>query len=341
MTCSRLLNAPAPIVAAPMTGGPSTPELARAVAEAGAFPFLAGGNKRADALTAEIEEIRGLGVDFGVNLFVLHGPAVDRDAFHRYAAQLQPEAEAYGLQLDPEPQSDDDYLPEKLERLVSNPVPVVSFTFGLPEPSDVAALQRAGTRVLISVTTAAEALAASETGADGLVVQGPRAGGHSATHDPFNNPQLVETEEVVEQVRSAVELPLIGAGGVDGPQAVQRILAAGAEAAAVGTLLLRTDEAGTSPAHRAALADQEFEETVLTRAFTGRPARALRNGFIDRHQHSAPTGYPEIHHLTREMRQAAAKAGDTDRLHLWAGTGYRNALPGPAVEVIRGLSQQL
>ncbi len=341
MTRNRVLDSPLPIVAAPMAGGPSSPELVRAVAEAGAFPFLAGGNKPADVLSAEIEAVRGLGVGFGVNLFVLNGPSVDRESFRRYAERLQPEAEAYGLQLDPQPKSDDDYLPQKLELLVSEPVPVVSFTFGLPDPGEVAALQRAGSRVLVSVTTPAEAVAASETGADGLVVQGFGAGGHSATHDPFATPEPVETAELVERVRGTVDLPLIGAGGVDGAEALWRILDAGAEAAAVGTLLLRADEAGTSPAHRAALADPAFQETVLTRAFTGRPARALRNGFIDRHQGAAPTGYPEVHHLTGALRQAAAQAGDAQRLHLWAGTGYRKAAAAPAGEIIRRLSQRL
>lgn len=131
---------------------------------------------------------------------------------------------------------------------------------------------------------------------------------------------------------------MIAAGGVDGPEAVESLLAAGAVAVAVGTLLLRTDEAGTSPTHRQALADPAFTETVLTRVFTGRPARALRNGFIDRHQASAPTAYPALHHLTRELRQAAGKGSDTDRLHLWAGTGHRHAPTGPAANAVRWLA---
>jgi NAD(P)H-dependent flavin oxidoreductase YrpB (nitropropane dioxygenase family) len=133
-------------------------------------------------------------------------------------------------------------------------------------------------------------------------------------------------------------LPLVAAGGVDGPAAVRRLLDAGAERVAVGTLLLRTDEAGTSAAHRAALADPAFAETAITRVFTGRPARALRNGFIDRHERHAIDAYPAVHHLTRGLRQAAAAAGDTDRLHLWAGTGWRRARTGRAGDVISWLA---
>jgi NAD(P)H-dependent flavin oxidoreductase YrpB (nitropropane dioxygenase family) len=143
----------------------------------------------------------------------------------------------------------------------------------------------------------------------------------------------------VRRVLHAVGLPIIAAGGVDGPAAVTQLLGAGAGAVAVGTLLLRTDEAGTSPTHRAALADARFDTTVITRAFTGRPARGLLNGFVERHDASAPVGYPAIHHLTRALRQKAAQAGDAQRLHLWAGTGYRNATEGPASDVVARLAR--
>ena len=88
--------------------------------------------------------------------------------------------------------------------------------------------------------------------------------------------------------------------------------------------------------HQRALGDPAFIETVLTRAFTGRPARALRNGFVDRHPEGI-VGYPAVHHLTRSLRQAAGAAGDADRLHLWAGTGWRSAPTGPAADVVRHL----
>jgi nitronate monooxygenase len=107
---------------------------------------------------------------------------------------------------------------------------------------------------------------------------------------------------------------------------------------AVGTLLLRCDEAGTSETHRAALGDPRFARTVVTRAFTGRPARALANTFTDRHDKQAPLGYPALHHLTRDLRAAAGRAGNPEMLHLWAGTGYRNAGTGPAAGIIAELA---
>ncbi|MBD7994252.1 nitronate monooxygenase [Arthrobacter sp. Sa2CUA1] len=336
-----LLTSRLPIAAAPMAGGPTTTALALAVAEAGGFPFLAGGYKTPEALAGEINQLRASGHSFGVNLFVPGSnatAAVDEAVFRAYAHELQADADRYGLTLEPVPVADDDFWAQKLALLLRDPVPVVSLTFALPDPEVIAALQQAGSRVLASVTTVAEALQAEETGVDGLVVQGPEAGGHSATFDPGRRIEPTSTRDLVGAVRAETSLPIIAAGGIDGPDAVRGLLAAGAVAAAVGTLLLRTDEAGTSPTHRTALADSAFTETTLTRAFTGRPARALRNGFIDRHEAHAPDAYPAVHHLTRALRQAAGKAGDSGTLHLWAGTGWRSAPDGPVADVVRWLA---
>ncbi|MGK9221171.1 nitronate monooxygenase [Microbacterium barkeri] len=341
MSDARLLRSRLPIVAAPMAGGPSNVPLARAVSGAGAFPFLAGGYKTATALADEIAEVRELGVDYGVNLFVPSTDLVDERAFAAYAEELRTEADAYGLQFELAPLSDDDRWDEKLHLLHTQPVPVVSLTFGLPDAADIRALQDVGTRVLASVTTPYEARLAEGAGANGLVVQGPRAGGHSATFDATRTLDDIPTTDLVREVRAVTDLPLIAAGGVDGPAAVRDLLDAGAEGVAVGTLLLRSDEAGTSPTHKDALGDPAYTDTVLTRAFTGRPARALRNGFIDRHQETGLNAYPAVHHLTRALRQAASKAGDADRLHLWAGTGWRNATPRPAADIIRHLAEGL
>ncbi|WP_224280943.1 nitronate monooxygenase family protein, partial [Streptomyces sp. LS1784] len=103
----------------------------------------------------------------------------------------------------------------------------------------------------------------------------------------------------------------------------------------LGTALLRSDESGASPAHRAALV--ELPETAVTRAFTGRPARGLRNAFIDRHGPYAPPAYPEVNHLTTPLRAAAARRGDTDAMHLWAGTAHHLARTGPAETIVTEL----
>ncbi len=325
---------PQSIVAAPMAGGVTTPELVHAVSAAGAFGFLAGGYLTAERLAADIAMVREQTARFGVNLFVPSPEEVDRRAFRAYTAEVQPEADAYGLRLDPAPVTDDDGWSEKLALLLDDPVPAVSLTFALPSAREIAELRRVGTRVWATVTNHDETQAAHRVGVDGLIVQGASAGGHSATHDPRRDPHPIPTCDLTRMIRRAVPLPLIAAGGVDGPGAVRELVSSGADAVAVGTLFLRADEAGTSSTHRDALVDRRYTTTAITRAFTGRPARALRNGFVDRHGATAPTAYPAVHHLTRELRRAAAAAGDSDRLHLWAGTGYRSAPARPAAEIV-------
>lgn len=342
MTIRVLPDTATPIVAAPMAGGPSTLDLGAAIATAGGLPFLAAGYRTPETLAAEIASARTWHAPFGVNVFVPGTGAADADpvAFAAYADRLRADAAVYGVELDPTPRPDDDHWSEKLDLLVSDPVPVVSFTFALPSAEDIRRLQRAGSAVWMSITTVDEATAASAAGVDALVVQGAAAGGHSATWDPHRQIEDQTTEQLVVAVRNVTRLPLIAAGGIDGPTRMRGFLAAGADAVAVGTLLLRAHEAGTSLVHREALASGSAD-TTITRAFTGRPARALRNDFVDRHDAYAPIAYPAVHHLTRELRRRATAAGDTDRVHLWAGTGYRNGTAAPAATIIEDLTSLL
>jgi nitronate monooxygenase len=324
-----------PVLAAPMAGGPSTPALVTAAARAGSLGFLPAGYQTAQAFAEQIGVVRHEGVVFGVNLFAPNPVPVDVAAFRRYAAEIQPEADAYGIDLTgSEPVEDDDSWRDKLDVLLGEPVPVVSFTFGIPEPAVIAALRRAGSIVIQTVTSAGEALAAADAGVVAIAVQGSAAGGHSGTLTPERPPAPTPTVELVAQVRQAVTLPLIAAGGLATPGQVGAVLRAGAEAAMVGTALLRTPESGASAAHRAALADPLRGETVITRAFTGRPARALPNRFVERHDATAPLGYPAVHHLTSALRRAAVAAGDSERFNMWAGAGYRYTTTDPAGQVL-------
>ena len=333
-----LLETDLPLVAAPMAGGPSTPALAAAVTDAGGLAFWPAGYLSAEAFERDLATAHADGRPFGVNLFVPQPGAIAPGDYAAYAAALRDDAAALGVELPAEPRHDDDAWRAKVDLLLAQPAPLVSLTFGLPERADITALQRAGSRVLATVTTPDEARAAVDAGVDGLVVQGPRAGGHSGTFDPRRAVTDVPTADVVRAVRDVVDLPIVAAGAVRDGADARALLAAGAEAVAVGTLLLRATEAGTSPTHRAALADPAFDRTTLTHCFTGRPARALANDFVARHHAQAPYGYPELHHLTRDLRRAAARAGDPHRLHLWAGTGYRAACEAPAGEIVRELA---
>lgn len=340
---ARMIDTALPLVAAPMAGGVTTQALVRAVGAAGGFAFWPAGYRDPAAFAADLAALRADGVGagtYGVNLFAPHPTPIGEEAFRRYARRIQPDADRFGLVVADAPlTSDDDGWAAKIDVLLADPVPVVSVTFGLPPVPDLRALQRVGTRVLTTVTTAEEARAAADLGLNGLVVQGGRAGGHSATFDPRHPIQDRSTSLLVAEVRAATGLPVIAAGGVDGPDAVRDLLAAGAEAVAVGTLLLRSPESGAPRVHQDALVDPGRRGTVVTTAFTGRPARALRNVFTDHHTAEAPLGYPALHHLTRPIRRAAGQAGDAEYLHLWAGTGHRSAQAAPAADIVIGLGR--
>jgi nitronate monooxygenase len=326
-----------PIVQAPMGGGPSTPALAAAVAEAGGLGFLAAGYKTADTVRADIAELRRLTPrSFGVNLFAPAGPAGDPAELDRYAAELREEAERYGVQPG-DPRHDDDSYEEKLALVVEERVPVVSFTFGCPTRKEIARLQDAGAEAWVTVTTAGEAAYAAEAGADTLVAQGVEAGGHRATFDD-DRPGDLGVLALLQLVREATELPLVATGGIATGRGVAAVLAAGASAAQVGTAFMLAPEAGTSRAHRKALAGNR--PTALTRAFTGRAARGIENRFMQAHGDNAPRGYPDVHYLTAPLRTAARERGDQDGFHLWAGQTYQLAQEIPAGELVQRLAQE-
>jgi nitronate monooxygenase len=333
----RELGMRIPVIAAPMAGAPTTTRLVTAAAHSGGIGFLAGGYKSAELVASQVAEMHQAAIPFGVNLFAPNPTRVDPAQFRRYAAEIASDAAPYGIDLTAQqPREDDDEWQAKLDALLTTPPPLVSITFGLPSRREVAALQRAGSRVLITVTSAAEAALASEVQPDGLAVQSSAAGGHSGTFTPEILPTPVPLEELLASVSAVTQLPLIAAGGIATPRRVREVVAAGAQAVMVGTALLRTDESGASQAQKQAMTEERG--TVVTRAFTGRPARALRNGFIERHSAAAPLGYPAIHHLTLGMRAAATKAGDAERINLWAGTGYFTAPLGSAAKVMSALT---
>ncbi len=335
---------PHPIVQAPMAGGVAVPPLAAAVSEAGGLGFLAAGYKTADGMYQEIKQLRGLtSKPFGVNLFLPQPETPDPAAVGVYAHQLAGEASWYGTELgDPDSGRDDGYE-AKLAVLLDNPVPVVSFHFGVPSREVLDSLRRAGTFTLVTATTADEARAVERAGADAVIAQGVEAGGHQGTHqdDPEADGSGVGLLALVAQVRETVGIPVIAAGGIMRGGQIAAVLAAGAAAAQLGTAFVAAHESGAHALHKQALTSPLYVRTELTRAFSGRPARALVNRFLREHGPYAPAAYPDVHHLTAPLRKAAAKAGDAQGMALWAGQGHRMARELPAGQLVEVLAAEL
>lgn len=326
-----------PIVVSPMAGGPSTPTLVAAAAEAGALGFLAGGYKTPAALAIEIESVRAATSGaFGVNLFVPGRPAADPESVATYVRSLGTEAAALGAELGV-PRWDDDDFAGKLDVVLADPPDVVSFTFASPSTDVLQAIRGAGSIVVVTVTTPDEAARAEAAGADCLCLQGSEAGAHRGSFSNDDRPdQDWPLMSLLEQVAARSDLPLIAAGGMAGPQDVATALKAGATAAQLGTAFLRCRESGANEVYKAALADPRFTGTAITRAFSGRRARALVNGFVRGHR-DAPAAYPEINNATRALRAAAAAQADADHMGLYAGEGFRGAEDRPAGEIVERL----
>jgi nitronate monooxygenase len=169
-------------------------------------------------------------------------------------------------------------------------------------------------------------------------VQGSEAGAHrgSFTNDS-GGAEDHPLASLLARVREMCDLPLIAAGGLSGPEDIAAVLAAGATQAQLGTAFLRSTESGAHPLYKAALADSRFSATAITRAFSGRRARALVNDFVRDHE-GAPAAYPEVNNATRPLRAAAVAAGDVEGMSLYAGEGFRAAERRPAAEIIEHLA---
>ena len=315
-----MIDLDAPVVQAPLAGGPSTPELAAAVSNAGGLGFVAAGYLSGGALAEQIHRTRELtDRPFGVNLFVLHEEPVDDGAIADYASLLAGDAERYGVALG-EPRFDDDDFAAKLDVVVAERVPVVSTTFSV---------SAAGTRSSACTRRVARCGRPSRArprhgprarpAPMSLVAQGAEAGGHRGSWSDDDGPDL----GLLALLSSIdVSLPLVAAGGIADATDAAAALTAGAAAVQAGTAFLLCPEAATSAPHRQAIA--AGGETAMTRAFTGRRARGIVNEFMRVHP-TAPSAYPQIHHLTAPLRAAARAAGDAQRINLWAGTEFRRA----------------
>lgn len=334
-----------PVIAAPMAGGISTPELVADVAAAGGFGFLPAGYLTATGLSERIARLREISdCPFGVNLFVPEDSSrTERGALDGYVERVRGEATRYGVEAG-EPVWDDDDYTAKLEVVATERIPVVSFTFGCPDESTVDRLHAVGSQVVVTVTTPREARQAANAGADVLCVQGMEAGGHRALFvddgvTPSGGPQY-GILAALQLIAAEVQLPLIATGGLVTGADIAAVLAAGAAAAQLGTAFMACPEAGTAAAQRFELAAAQ-RETAFTRAFSGRPARGMVNRFMMEHGVHAPAAYPELHHLTRPIRGASSKNGDPEAMSLWAGQTYGRTRQLPASDLLALLVQEM
>ena len=217
--------------------------------------------------------------------------------------------------------------------------PVVSFHFGLPEAGLLEQVKRSGARVLASATTVAEARFLVEHGADAVIAQGLEAGGHRAMFRSILAEQL-GTFALLPQIRAAVDVPVIAAGGIADAATARAARVLGADGIQAGTAFLLADEADTAALHRAALQSKRAESTALTNLFSGGLARGIVNRMMREldfiHPEAPP--FPLAQTAAAPLRAAAEAQGSDDFSPLWAGQNAPLAKSGAAVEIVATLA---
>lgn len=322
---TRMLGIRYPVIQAGMAGGAAMPELVAAVSEAGGLGTLGAGYLSPEGIREAIREIRSrTDRPFAVNLLVTQEPSPSAEELQRGRELLAPVQREMGL----EPGEPARYAPSfaaQMEVLVEEKIPVFSFTFAIPEQKWLNRLKDEGTILIGTATTVREGELLEAAGVDLVTAQGAEAGGHRGTFAGTYEQGMVGTMALVPQLAEGIGLPVIAAGGIMDGRGLAAALALGAEGVQMGTAFLTCTESGAHEVHQAQILEGTEDSTVVTRAFSGKPARGIRNRFIDQlagREGEIPP-YPVQNALTREIRQAAARRKDPERMSLWAGQGLR------------------
>ncbi|WAH36108.1 NAD(P)H-dependent flavin oxidoreductase [Alicyclobacillus dauci] len=305
---ARQLNMTYPIIQAGMAGGITTPDLVAAVSEGGGLGTIGAGYLSPTQLKQAIEQVRAkTKKPFGVNLFVPHDYTVQPDSIRHMNEYLNRYRRELGM--DAVSSLPTEYAPdfdEQFDVILAEHIPIFSFTFGLLAKEQIAKLHAIGTFVIGTATSVGEAMALEQLGVDAIVAQGSEAGGHRGGFEGQNSGFLVGTMALVPQIADNVSIPVIASGGIMDGRGLAAAMALGAAAVQMGTAFLTCPEAGTNPSYRQALLNHTEEDTRITTAYSGKPARGIETSFVkemDQYVGSIPD-YPVQNALTRDIRQA-------------------------------------
>jgi nitronate monooxygenase len=323
--------------------GSDTPALAAAVANAGGLGSIGCAMMSPERFRAAYAEAQAAtNRALNMNFFTHASPGDDEQKAARARALLAP----FFMELDlgEVPEVTESNLPfgEAIFEAVLEARPrVVSFHFGLPEARFVFGLKAAGTAILCSATTPAEARDLEARGVDAIIAQGWEAGGHHGYYLTEKGAQI-GTMALVPQIVDAVGVPVIAAGGIADGRGIAAALALGAAGVQIGTAFLTTAEAGIPAPHREALLASDGSDTRPTKAFSGRPARGVVNRYMvamEAHEDALPD-FPLMNTVTGPLRKASAGAGSPDFIALWSGQAVGLNRQGSAAELVETLVEE-
>lgn len=332
-----------PILQAPMAGGPTTPRLVAAVSNAGGLGSLGAAYLSPETLRKQVREIRSLTEgSFGVNLFVPLSFEANPERIERANELLGPYRKELGIEAPEKFSSFEESFEDQLEVVLEEQVPVFSFTFGSLRPELVGRLKENGAAVVGTATTVREGLRLEEDGVDMVVAQGSEAGGHRGTFLGDFKDALIGTMALVPQMVDALSVPVVASGGIMDGRGLAAALVLGAEAVQMGTAFLTCEESGAHPEFKRSVLEAAEDETAVTRTFSGRPARGIKNRFlveVGEYEGELPP-FPVQNALTQDIRAAARKQDRPEFMSLWAGQAVRLALPTKAAELVRGVTEE-
>jgi nitronate monooxygenase len=339
-----LLEIEHPILQAPM-GGESTPAMATAVSNAGGLGGVGCSFMSMDELRALADALRaGTNRPFNLNFFAHPAPEENAEVNAQTRARVAPFYEELGLAEIPErgEATCEPFNETKLSVVLDIRPKVTSFHFGLPPLDMVKALQEAGSVILCSATTVAEARSLQDAGVDAIIAQGWEAGGHRGTFETAFEDFGVGTMALVPQIVDAVDVPVIAAGGIADGRGIAAAFALGASGVQMGTAFLSCPEANISDGHRNEIRRARDDDTRLTRAFSGRPARAKNNRYVDTmaEQRRPLPDFPTMYAFSDPLRQAGAEAGSSDFQFLLYGQAAALNRELPAAELMARLVEE-
>jgi nitronate monooxygenase len=331
-----------PIIQAPMAGGTTPPALVAAVSAAGGLGSIGAAYRTPAQIATDVARVReATDRPFAVNLFTVDDAPLDRDPAPMLAL-LRPYHEELKLPPPALPARPAERFDEQADAILAARVPVFSFTFGIPAARWLAAFRSAGIKTVGTATTVREAVLLEEAGVDAIVAQGEEAGGHRGTFaGPFEL-SMVPTFDLLRQCVDAVRAPVIASGGIMDGAGIRSALDAGAAAVQMGTAFVPCPESGAPAAFKRAILEARADETAVTRAFSGRPARGIRNRLMTAIEGADESilPYPWQNAATRQLRSAAGRAGIADYLSLWAGRNVARAREMPAGRLVEELARE-
>lgn len=329
---TKLMQIEHPIIQAPMAGGITTAKLVAAVSNSGGLGSIGAGYLTPAQLRKQIKEVKQLTTrNFGVNLFIPNECKVSNDQITNANNVLQPIRDKLNVQQDkmemPTFSRMSELFNEQIKIVIEEKVPICSFTFGIPTKEVIAELKQNKIILIGTATTVREAMEIERIGMDIVVGQGSEAGGHRGNF--INNFQegLIGLMSLIPQVVDNVSIPVIAAGGIMDGRGLMASLCLGAKGVQMGTAFLACIESGAHPLHKEAILQASEEQTVLTRTFSGKWARGIKNNFIEEmqeHELNLPD-FPVQNTLTQSIRKASSSQNNQDFMSLWSGQSPRLA----------------